>query len=91
MITIILIGLSVTSCVNWTPVEYIATPIKEPPLTKVVLEQKAIDTLNSEFDCFLGSSADECADYVCKHSEECAELVIADGLLDPLCNMDLCT
>jgi len=99
LITIILIGLSVTSCVNWTPVEYIDTPIKEPPLTKVVLEQKAIDKFNSDFDCFIGSSSDECVDFE-----------PAEGLLDPdplicwttmtpagcipgapVCNMDLCS
>ena len=80
LILIITIGIALTSCVNWTPVEYIDTPIKEPPVEKVVLEQRAIENFNSEFECFLGSSADDCADFT-----------IVDDLLEPFCNTDLCT
>jgi len=58
LLIIISIGILLTSCVNWTPVEYMDSPIKEAPLEKVVL----ID------DCFLGSSSDECSDFYPKCS-----------------------
>ena len=95
LIIFITIGIALTSCVNWTPVEYIDTPIKEPPVEKVVLEQRAIENLNSEFECFVGSSSDECADY---HLEQYMEDKIdfevdfdLVELIGPVCNMDLCT
>ena len=95
LITIILIGISVTSCVNWTPVEYLDTPVTEPPLERVVLEQKAIENLNSEFDCFVGSSSDECADYhLDQYMEDKIEFELDFGLVElvePVCDMDLCT
>ncbi len=53
LITVILIGLSITSCVTWTPDEYIDSPIKEPPVEKVVLEERAIDKLNLDFDLLI--------------------------------------
>ena len=91
LITIILIGLSVTSCVNWTPVEYLDTPIKEPPVERFVLEQRAVDNLNSEFDCFVGSSSDECSDYILEqYMEDKIDFDLAE-LIEPVCNMDLCT
>ena len=71
LILIITIGIALTSCVNWTPVEYIDPPIKETTPEKVVLYFD---------DCFLGSSSDECADFT-----------VVEDLLEPVCNMDLCT
>ena len=53
LITIILIGLSLASCVTWTPVEYMDAPIKEPPLERVVLEERVIDKLNLDFDLLI--------------------------------------
>lgn len=95
LITIILIGMSVTSCVNWTPVEYIDPPIKRPPLERVVLEERAIDNLNTEFDCFVGSSSDECADYILdQYMEDKIASEFDFGLVElvePVCSMDLCT
>ncbi len=57
LILIITIGIALTSCVNWTPVEYIDSPIKETTSEKVVMNKVPLD------DCFIGSSSDECVDF----------------------------
>ena len=74
LILVITIGIALTSCVNWTPVDYIDTPIKETTSEKVVMNKVALD------DCFIGSSSDECVDFT-----------VVEDLLEPVCNMDLCT
>ena len=75
LILIITIGIALTSCVNWTPVEYIDSPVDNKVLTeKVVMNKVPLD------DCFIGSSSDECVDFV-----------LVEDLLEPVCNMDLCT
>ena len=75
LILIITIGIALTSCVNWTPVDYIDSPVDNKVLTeKVVMNKVPLD------DCFIGSSSDECVDFT-----------VVEDLLEPVCNMDLCT
>ena len=42
LIVIISIGILVTSCANWTPVDYIDAPVQEPEPERVVLKTESI-------------------------------------------------
>ena len=77
LIIIISVGILVTSCVNWTPAEYMDSPIEQPLIDDT--PSYAMEPVQG-YDCFVGSPMDECVDF-----QE------VDDLLEPVCNMDLCT
>ena len=82
LILIITIGIALTSCMNWTPINYMDPLLEKDDshLEKVVLDLIKVPLVD---DCFIGSSSDECVDFV--------EVVEVAEVVELTCNMDLCT